>query len=33
VLEVVFTSLLVICSLLIAWFGVYVLYKLFQGQS
>jgi hypothetical protein len=32
-LEVVYTSLLVIIFLLIAWFSVYVVYKLYQGQS
>ncbi len=32
-LEVVFTSLLVISGLAITWFAVYVVYKLFQGQS
>jgi len=33
VLEVVYTSLLVVIFLLIAWFSVYVVYKLYQGQS
>lgn len=33
VLETVYTGLLVIIFLLIAWFAVYVVYKLYQGQS
>jgi cell division protein FtsL len=32
VLEVVYTSLLVAIFLLVAWFSVYVVYKLYQGQ-
>ncbi|MEJ5912946.1 hypothetical protein [Pseudokineococcus sp. 1T1Z-3] len=31
-LEVFFTSLLVLSSVVIGWFSVYVLYKLFTGQ-
>ncbi len=31
-LELFFTSLLVIASLVIGWFSVYVVYKLFTGQ-
>jgi hypothetical protein len=33
VLEVAYTGLLVIIFALIAWFSVYVVYKLYQGQS
>jgi cell division protein FtsL len=33
VLEVIYTGLLVVIFLLIAWFSVYVVYKLYQGQS
>jgi cell division protein FtsL len=33
VLEVAYTGLLVVIFLLIAWFSVYVVYKLYQGQS
>jgi hypothetical protein len=33
VLEFAYTSLLVIIFLVIAWFSVYVVYKLYQGQS
>lgn len=32
-IEIVYTSLLVLSSLLIGWFSVYVVYKLFKGQS
>lgn len=32
-LEFVYTSLLVVIFLIIAWFSVYVVYKLYQGQS
>lgn len=31
-LEVFYTTLLVLSSLVIGWFTVYVLYKLFTGQ-
>lgn len=31
-LEVFYTTLLVLSSLVIGWFSVYVLYKLFTGQ-
>ena len=31
-LEVVYTALLVLVFLFIAWFSVYVVYKLYQGQ-
>ncbi len=31
-LEVFYTSLLVLSSLVIGWFSVYVVYKLFTGQ-
>ena len=31
-LELVYTSLLVIIFGIIAWFSVYVVYKLYQGQ-
>lgn len=30
-MELFFTSLLVICSIAIGWFAVYVLYRLFKG--
>ena len=33
VLEVFFTSLLVRVGVFITWFAVYVVYKLFKGQS
>lgn len=33
VLEFVYTSLLVVIFLIITWFSVYVVYKLYQGQS
>jgi cell division protein FtsL len=32
VLEIAYTSLLVVIALIIAWFSVYVVYKLYQGQ-
>lgn len=32
-LEVVLTTLLVLVGVFIAWFAVYVVYKLFKGQS
>ena len=32
-LEFVYTSLLVVIFLIISWFSVYVVYKLYQGQS
>lgn len=32
-LELVYTSLLVLSSLVIGWFSFYVVYKLFKGQS
>lgn len=32
-IEIAYTSLLVLSSLLIGWFSVYVVYKLFKGQS
>jgi hypothetical protein len=32
-LEGFFTGLLVLVSLAIAWFAIYVVYKLFQGQD
>jgi hypothetical protein len=32
VLEVAYTSLLVVVFLIIAWFAGYVVYRLFQGQ-
>lgn len=32
-LEVVFTALLVAVSILIGWFSLYVVYKLYKGQS
>ena len=31
-LEIIYTSLLVLTFAFIAWFGVYVVYKLYQGQ-
>lgn len=31
-LEVFYTAILVLVFLLVAWFGVYVVYKLYQGQ-
>ena len=31
-LEIFYTSLLVLSSLVIGWFSVYVVYKLFTGQ-
>ena len=31
-LEIVYTSLLVLMFLFISWFSVYVVYKLYQGQ-
>ena len=31
--EVFFTSLLVLVSVVIAWFAFYVVYKLFKGQD
>lgn len=31
-LEVAYTSLLVVVFLAVAWFSVYVVYKLYQGQ-
>ena len=31
-LEAVYTSLLVLSALVIGWFGVYAVYKLFKGQ-
>jgi hypothetical protein len=33
VLEIVYTGLLVIIFAFITWFSVYVVYKLYQGQS
>jgi cell division protein FtsL len=30
--ETFYTTLLVVVFLLVAWFAVYVIYKLFQGQ-
>jgi hypothetical protein len=33
VLEAFYTTLLVVIALIISWFGVYVVYKLFKGQS
>jgi hypothetical protein len=30
--EIFYTSLLVICTVAIAWFSFYVLYRLFKGQ-
>ena len=33
VLEIFYTSLLVLVSLLIGWFTFYVVYKLFAGQK
>jgi hypothetical protein len=32
VLEIVYTSILVLVFLFIAWFSGYVVYKLYQGQ-
>lgn len=32
-LEFVYTGLLVVIFLIISWFSVYVVYKLYQGQS
>ena len=32
-LEFVYTSLLVLSALVIGWFSVYAVYKLFKGQS
>lgn len=32
-LEAVFTTLLVLASLVIGWFAVYTVYKLYKGQS
>ena len=32
VLEIVYSGLLVVVFLFIAWFSVYVVYKLYQGQ-
>ncbi len=32
-LELFYTSLLVLSSLVIGWFSVYAVYKLFKGQS
>ncbi len=32
VLELFYTGLLVLVFLLVAWFSVYVVYKLYQGQ-
>ena len=31
--ELFFTTLLVLVSLFIAWFAIYVVYKLFKGQA
>ena len=31
-LEIVYTGLLVLMFLIITWFSVYVVYKLYQGQ-
>lgn len=31
-LEVVYTAILVVSFLFIAWFSVYVVYRLYQGQ-
>jgi hypothetical protein len=33
VLEIVYTALLVAVSILIGWFSVYVVYKLYKGQE
>jgi hypothetical protein len=30
--ELVFTGLMVLCALMITWFTVYVIYRLFAGQ-
>jgi flagellar biogenesis protein FliO len=32
-IELFFTSLLVLVSIIIVWFAAYVVYKLYQGQS
>lgn len=32
-LEAVFTALLVLASLVIGWFAIYTVYKLYKGQS
>ena len=32
-LEIFYSSLLVLSALVIGWFSVYVVYKLFKGQS
>jgi hypothetical protein len=32
-MEIAYTALLVAVSLLIGWFSLYVVYKLFKGQS
>lgn len=32
-IEIFFTSLLVLVSIVIAWFAVYVVYKLYKGQA
>lgn len=32
-LELFYTSILVLVFLLVTWFSVYVLYKLYKGQS
>ncbi len=32
-LELLFTGLLVLVSLVIAWFSVYVVYRLWKGQA
>jgi hypothetical protein len=32
-LEIFYTTLLVLSSLAIGWFSLYVVYKLFKGQS
>ena len=31
--EIIFTGLLVLISMVIAWFAVFVVYKLYQGQA
>jgi hypothetical protein len=33
VLEIVYTSMLVIVGVFITWFAAYVVYKLFKGQA
>jgi len=33
VLEIVYTALLVAVSILIGWFSVYVVYRLYKGQE